>query len=689
MRKLILLLTAVVSLFALNEDDFLKTLNEVSEIATKTKLNIDKTPSNVDVIRRDFILKSGAKTLLDVLKFIPGIEISISSSGKKELIIRGNKSTYRDKIKFMINGVDVTNALYSNQFYYYNFPAVLIKRIEFTKTPDSVLYGGTAFLGVINVITVDEYNDNFVNFYFSDKNQLQGVFFGKFKKAIFDLYYSYSNPDIYSPPTYLIDLQKYYAYVYRNPTRANTLEKNLGLGVKYKFDEVNSLSYRLQFYKKGDFFGITRLTPLKDDKFIYLTHQYINFKHEHYITSEMKHEINMGVKFYNWKGQYRVFPYDFNETVDNNPENDVIVGACVHEFEYYIKDQFTYEKNNHNLVTLLSAKYVKPYDYYYQQYVESLGDEQNLFNLGPEGEHLTGDYNIFPGGIYRRNVAVAVQDLYTFNKNFSAISGVRFDNYNDFGNHFSYKIGGVYNISKRTTLKLIFNNAYRVPSFIELYARSNEFMGNSKLKPETLNMLETIMIQKFSQSDKLKFVYYYGVNDNYIGREYSLDTGIKTYQNLGTYYIRGFELSYDKILDSCRFYISYSYNDNYFSFSNYINGINVYDWPGNRKHLIKSYFTYNLNNSSNVFISCLYGSKIDTPTEYVDNINPYFSLNANYSFKIQTTSIKFGIDNITNHKNYFWIDPSNIIFNRYIFEFENARVPDIGRKIYVSFTKRW
>jgi iron complex outermembrane receptor protein len=247
----------------------------------------------------------------------------------------------------------------------------------------------------------------------------------------------------------------------------------------------------------------------------------------------------------------------------------------------------------------------------------------------------------------------------------------------------------VFNVNKKTTFKLIFNNAYRVPSFIELYANSNEFMGNSNLKPETLNMLESILIQKFSSNDKMKFVYYYGVNDNYIGREYNLNTGIKTYNNLGKYYIRGFELSYDRMSDIYRFYISYSFNDNYYSFSNVINGINIYDWPGNRKHLIKSYFSYNINKKSNIFVSCLYGSKIDTPTQYVDNIDPCFALNFNYDYNFNNSTFSFGIDNITDHKNYFWIDPSNIIFNRYIFEYKDAKVPDIGRKIYLSFIKRW
>jgi len=118
---------------------FLQTINETSEIAMYNRLNIDKIPSAVTIVKQDIIKASGAKTLLDILELISGIEISMNDIGKRQIIIRGMRGKHRDKLKLLLNGVDATNNLHSNQFYYYTFPASLIKRVEVTKTPNALL----------------------------------------------------------------------------------------------------------------------------------------------------------------------------------------------------------------------------------------------------------------------------------------------------------------------------------------------------------------------------------------------------------------------------------------------------------------------------------------------------------------------------------------------------------------------
>jgi outer membrane receptor for ferrienterochelin and colicins len=677
MKKLYLIFFILVFVYAQKDIDLLKTLNEVNEIAFQTKLNNDKTPSNVIVLKRDFIQKTGAKTLFEILRYIPGIQTSISASGKKILIIRGNRSLYRDKIKFLINGISVTNNLYSNQFYYYNFPTSLIKRIEITLTPDAVTYGDDAFLGVINVITLDNLDDNQINFYQSNKKDNSFSVFQKFKNLSLDAYYEYSNPHLKPAKTYLIDALTRMSKLYRKNS-PNGKEKNYGFGLKYK-KENSSISYRFNYYKKGNFFGIVNLPPLKDDKYIEFTHQYLNYNYSKYLNDYWKNSIDIGVKNYKWRGEYRAFPYDFNYTIDNNPNNDVIAGANINEYEIYFKNKLTFINEKHLSNYFFKFKYAKPYDYYYLQYIPVFNNKKKL----------TGENNVLKEGIERKVLEIAAEDLYFYNDEISFIYGGRYSHYNDFGSNFSYKIGGIYNLNKFTTFKLLYNTAFRAPSWVELFAKSEvSFNGNSDLKAEKIKMGEFIYNQKLSNNAKFNFAYYIGKEKNYIGRIVSFQQGKEIYQNLGDYLIKGYEVSYDQYLKKGSFGASYSFNNNKASFSNTIQGIDRFSYLGIRRHFYKGYVNYEIMNNTDLFVSSFYGSKIKTPP-FVKDINNYFSLNTNIYYTHRNFKLKFGVDNITNHKNYYFILPSDLIYKRYFFAQSLDSCIQPGRKIYISLTKSW
>ena len=668
MRKLYLILFLISFIFASSEDDFLKTLNEVSEIATKTKLNIDKTPSTVEVINRDFIVKSGARTLLDLLQYLPGIEISMSASGKKEIIVRGNKSTYRDKIKFLINGEEVTNNLYSNQFYYYNFPANLIKRVEFTKTPDAVLYGDKAFVGVINIITLDELDDNQFSFYQSNKKQTTLTVFDKLNdNLLIDAHYLSSNPSIEKINTYLVDVQAYnYKPVRYN--RPNALEKESGLGVRYK-KENSTISYRIQYLHKGNFFGVVNLPPLDDDKHVNLIHQYLNYNYSKFITDEIKNSFNIGAKHYQWKGEFRVLPVDFNFS---NPNSDEIMGANIKEYEFYLKNRTTYTTDKHIINVILETKYARLYKSDYETITPTKTTYSNLFTKS---------------NINRIIFSLAFEDLFIIKDDFSVIYGGRYSHYNDFGGDFSYKLGSVYNLNDKTTFKILFNTAFRAPSWVELYSQTAaSFNGNPNLKAEKIKMLELSWLQKITDSDKLKFTLYRGLSKNYIGRDFSLTQGKKIYQNLGDLLIRGYEVSYKKVYEKGNFNINYSFNNNKALFSSMIKNVDFYKYTGIRKHLIKGWNIYNFNPRFSFFSGVVYGSKINLP---MGNEHNYFSLNTNLNYKVNNLSFIFGVDNLTNHKNSYLSIPSDLIANKYFFIQDDAKLPLEGRKFYIKLVKKW
>ena len=160
------------------ENDFLKSLDEVSEIATKTKLNIDDTPSFITVLHSQKLQKLGITNIFEALGLVPGVQLSREISGVPIVAFRGMMQ--KGEVKLMIDGITINNAYRGSIYYYFSFPIELIQRIEVIRGSNSVLYGSGAISGVINVITKNS-QKNLLNTFFvstgSNDNNLGGFLY--------------------------------------------------------------------------------------------------------------------------------------------------------------------------------------------------------------------------------------------------------------------------------------------------------------------------------------------------------------------------------------------------------------------------------------------------------------------------------------------------------------------------------
>ena len=661
---------------------FLQTLNEVSDIVMHDKLNIEKIPSTVTVIRRDVIEASGAKTLLDILALVPGIEISMNSSGKRQIIIRGLRDKYKDKLKLLINGFDVTNNLYSNQFYYYNFPASLIKRVEVTKTPDAILYGSNAFMGVIHVITLDEESPNQFSGTLTSKSRQMVSLFQNVKVAegdlTFDTHYSHFHPFIQANPVLIFTIDDKVFSRFREPLSAHTKEETYGIGINYK-KEAWSVGYRFQNYTKGNFFGIFNITPLRDDQIVETKHHAFQVAYDKYLNPDLKWHFQWDMKDYRWNGSYRTIPYDLNIT--NDPDKDVIMGANIHEFEIGVISYLKYSDLVQTLRLQIEAHYAKPIDSYYIQYVPALGDTQTDLNLGPNGIPLTGEQNSLKEGIDRQNYAIAIEEMYSFNSYSSVIAGLRLDYYNDFDTHLSYKLGAVNNMTPNTTLKLLFNHAFRAPSWIELYARSvAEFHGNENLKPETMDMFEVNWLYHCSAQDLVKFNFYYGKQHDPIIRTLST-TGEAIYDNGTDMVTRGLEVSYRrKFGESNEWGTSFSHHND---IGNTISLIQ----NETRNDMLKCYLRYELLPALFSFTQVEYGSQLRLP--FFTPIDAYWLVHETLTYTYQNWTLRMGVTNLLNEKINYLTTPTDIVNKTYRFIPNGAYVPSMGREWFISVAVSW
>jgi len=665
------------------DEAFLQTLNEVSEIVMHDKLNIEKIPSTVTVIRRDVIEASGAKTLFDILALVPGIEISMSSTGKRQIVIRGIRNKYKDKLKLLINGFDVTNNLDNNQYYYYSFPASLIKRVEVTKTPDAVLYGSNAFMGIIHVVTLDEESSNQLSGTVTSQDRQMVSLFQNLKVAdgdlTFDAYYNYFHPLIEAYPVLRFTIDDRVFSRFREALPAHTKEQTYGIGLHYK-KEAWAIGYRLHNYTKGNFFGIFNITPSRDDQDGETTHHAFQVAYDRYLNADLKWHLQWDLKSYHWHGAYRAMPYDLNPT--NDPDKDVIMGANIHELETGLMSYLKYSDLAHTFRLQVEAHYAKPIDSYYIQYVPALGDTQTAINLGPNGESLTGDQNILKEGIDRKNYAIAVEEMYSFNNHCSVIGGLRLDYYTDFNAHLSYKLGAVNNISPMTTVKFLFNHSFRAPSWIEFYSKTvSEFQGNEDLKPETMDMIEANWLYHCSAQDLLKLNLYYGRNSDPIIRVLS-DTTDTIYDNTNKIIIRGFEVSYRRKFGE--------HNEWGSSFSHHNDTGSTVSMIENetRKDMVKWYLHYELSPSLVSFTQVEYGSRITLPPPFAP-IDAYWLVNQTVSYTYKHWTVRTGVTNLLDEKIDYLTAPTDIVAGTYRFVPDGVRIPSMGREWFISVSASW
>ncbi|MDP2984411.1 MAG: TonB-dependent receptor [Candidatus Latescibacter sp.] len=132
-------------------------LDEIVITATRTERLLDDVPQDVNVITKEEISKTNAQTVGDLLKYVPGLNVSTSED-------MPGQSTYQATLRglSMDNGyglvlIDSQRVKGRGMGEYGNglnqIPVEMIERIEIVKGPGSVLYGSDAITGVINIIT--------------------------------------------------------------------------------------------------------------------------------------------------------------------------------------------------------------------------------------------------------------------------------------------------------------------------------------------------------------------------------------------------------------------------------------------------------------------------------------------------------------------------------------------------------
>ncbi|MDF1883871.1 TonB-dependent receptor [Sulfurimonas sp. SAG-AH-194-C21] len=554
----LLLATTPLDTKSLAVDDFESmTLEELLNVtivsSTGTSQKLSQAPSIATVITAKQIERSSARTLQDVLRMVPGLETYLSSAEGQQINIdiRGIKSNLNSQILTLLNGVSI-DSLLTGSALVQHFPASAIERIEVIRGPGSAVYGADAFAGVINIITKDaEYlkNNSQVGLRYGSFNTLEayGNYGEVYENGIkMGLNLSYSSSDGDNARVVDSDLQTTFDGLFGStaslsPEALNTdyALYNANLNLVY---ENFSLNLWARSLKRGTGAGVANALDnkgeFKDSQIL------LDLNHDSQPMSDVEWNNKLSYLYQDIQAKYNIFPSGAVLSVGS--DGNLFTGANIVTFTDgvignpgYAINKYSYESTltissftNHKIRLSTGYSYATYKANESKNFGPSILDgTQNI--VDGMLTDVTGTPYIFIQDETRKIFFLSAQDTYSFVKDWSLTTGIRYDNYSDFGDTINPRIGLVWNTSQKFTTKLLYGRAFRAPAFAESYVQNNPIsLGNRNLAPETINMLELGTTYRVNKDIRTSFNLYWYEAENLI-RLTKIGNGQKQFNNIG------------------------------------------------------------------------------------------------------------------------------------------------------------
>src|SRR5665213_715362 len=122
--------------------------------ASKEPEQVWQTPAAIYVLTQEDIRRSGATTIPEVLRLVPGVEVAQADSDHWSVSIRGFGAVLASKLLVLIDGRTLYTPLFAGVYWEVQAaPLEDIERIEVIRGPGGAIWGANAVNGVINIIT--------------------------------------------------------------------------------------------------------------------------------------------------------------------------------------------------------------------------------------------------------------------------------------------------------------------------------------------------------------------------------------------------------------------------------------------------------------------------------------------------------------------------------------------------------
>jgi len=151
-KKTLLLTTLIFLIQAHNAKAQEPTLPEILITADQQATSYQNTAAAFTVIRKKEIERKNVQNITELLRGLPGVQItSLGSTGDDaDIRIRGAD---RDEVLVLIDGIRLNTVSENRALYLNSIPVEMINRIEIIRGSQSIMYGSDAVGGVIHIFT--------------------------------------------------------------------------------------------------------------------------------------------------------------------------------------------------------------------------------------------------------------------------------------------------------------------------------------------------------------------------------------------------------------------------------------------------------------------------------------------------------------------------------------------------------
>ena len=123
-------------------------------LTSRSEERLFETPSAVYVLTNDDLRRSGATSLPEALRLVPGVEVARLDASKWGVAARGFNGRFANKLLVLIDGRAIYTPFYSGVMWEVRDVMLEdVERIEVIRGPGGTLWGANAVNGIINIVT--------------------------------------------------------------------------------------------------------------------------------------------------------------------------------------------------------------------------------------------------------------------------------------------------------------------------------------------------------------------------------------------------------------------------------------------------------------------------------------------------------------------------------------------------------